>query len=100
MGIGFRLAVAARADLAHQGLDGGARHLGHGLMDGAELGPDGGGDGRVVKADDGQVARHIQAWRCATATAAAAMSSLAAKMAVGGVEGQKALGRIEAPSGS
>ena len=30
MGIGFRLAVAARADLAHQGLDGGARHLGHG----------------------------------------------------------------------
>mmetsp|Transcript_15034 Transcript_15034/g.35522 ORF Transcript_15034/g.35522 Transcript_15034/m.35522 type:complete len:252 (+) Transcript_15034:2216-2971(+) len=47
--------------MAHQQVHRGAGHLHDGLAHRGQLGPDGGRQRRVVEADDGQVAGHVQA---------------------------------------
>ena len=82
--------------LRNSRLDRRAGHGGDRLADGRELRPDGRRRRSVVETDDGQVARHVQPRRCATETAAAAMSSLLAKIAVGGLLCQQLFGRFQA----
>ena len=56
----WRAATAAAADMVDQQPHRFARHIGDGLADGGQFRPHGGGEWRVIEADNGQVARHIQ----------------------------------------
>ena len=92
--------AAAMAQVGEQQLERGRGHVGHRLADRRQLGPDGGRGRGVVEADDGEVAGHMQPWRWATLITAAAISSLLAKIAVGGLRRDRAAARPrQGPSG-